>query len=491
MARQGPSTSPRTSAVLPGLVTVVERTHFTGRPTPTAPLAADEGLPQVGREDKRGSIRVRGVTHRRRTGQVAGNVGAHPASEGLRRFGSGLCDHAHVAAPDAESYKVSSLFSGIGGLELGFAAAGHTTNLLCEIWDPARAVLSRHFPGIRLEDDVRTLPALPGDTDVVTAGFPCTDLSQAGRTAGIRGEQSGLVVHVFRLLDQHHPRWLVLENVRNMLPLDGGLAMRYLVSELERRKYNWAYRVVDSRFAGVPQRRQRVLLVASATDDPRGVLLSDDAGEPGTEHFADDVFGFYWTEGLRGLGWAQDATPTLKGGSTIGIPSPPGIWIPDAPIGKRLVTPSLGDAEALQGFARGWTSAAADLRGRKGPRWKLVGNAVTVGVAEWLGRQLASPGSYDDSDAVRLEDGQRWPSAAWGGRSYGRWSSQLSMWPELRPYMHLRALLQQDDLTPLSYRAAAGFFERTQRAKLRFDPDFILDVKRHVEAVAPPSELTH
>jgi DNA (cytosine-5)-methyltransferase 1 len=392
-----------------------------------------------------------------------------------------------VTAPDVQSYSVASLFSGIGGLELGLAAAGHSTNLLCEIWDPARAVLSNRFPGIKLEGDVRTLRALPGDVELVTAGFPCTDLSQAGRTAGIRGDQSGLVVHVFRLLDQHRPRWLVLENVRNMLPLDSGRAMSYLVSELEQRKYRWAYRVVDSRFVGVPQRRQRVLLVASPTDDPRTVLLSDDAGEPGPGRYADDAFGFYWTEGLRGLGWAHDATPTLKGGSTIGIPSPPGIWIPDAPVGMQLVTPSLEDAEALQGFARGWTSAAADLRGRKGPRWKLVGNAVTVGVAEWLGRQLASPGSYDDSDAIRLEDGQRWPAAAWGS-SDGRWSSQLSMWPELRPYTHLRELLRQDQLTPLSYRAAAGFLERTQRAKLRFDPDFILDVKRHVEAVVPLSK---
>jgi DNA (cytosine-5)-methyltransferase 1 len=62
------------------------------------------------------------------------------------------------------------------------------------------------------------------------------------------------------------------------------------------------------------------------------------------------------------------------------------------------------------------------------------------------------------------------------------------MWPELRPYTHLRELLRLGHLTPLSYRAAAGFLERTQRAKLRFDPDFILDVKRHVEAVAPPAK---
>jgi DNA (cytosine-5)-methyltransferase 1 len=126
-----------------------------------------------------------------------------------------------------------------------------------------------------------------------------------------------------------------------MLPLDGGYAMRYLVDELERRGYRWAYRVVDSRFAGLPQRRHRVLLLASRTDDPRGILLGEDRGEPGASRYRSNAFGFYWTEGLRGLGWAQDAVPTLKGGSTIGIPSPPAVWL----VGEEgLLHPELAGA---------------------------------------------------------------------------------------------------------------------------------------------------
>jgi len=383
----------------------------------------------------------------------------------------------------SKSFKIAGLFAGIGGLEVGLHRAGHKTELLCEVWEPAKAVLSAHLAATEIHNDVRTLETLPDGVDVVTAGFPCTDLSQAGRTAGILGTQSGLVAHVFRLLDQQHPRYLVLENVRNMLPLDRGLAMSYLVSELERRGYYWAYRVVDSRFTGVPQRRQRVLLVASRSEDPRMILLADDAGEPGAEHYAADAFGFYWTEGVRGLGWAQDATPTLKGGSAIGIPSPPGVWLPGQPVGHRLVTPTVEDAEDLQGFPRGWTSAAAAC-GRKGVRWKLVGNAVTVGVAEWLGRRLASPQSYDESEASRMADDERWPHAAWGGAGE-RWRSQVSMWPERAAYCHLLDVLDMERLTPLTHRAAAGFLERTKRAKLRFNEDFILDVKRHVEAMAP------
>ena len=90
--------------------------------------------------------------------------------------------------------------------------------------------------------------------------------------------------------------------------------------------------VVDARAFGLPQRRKRVLLLASRTRRPAPVLFADDAGEPPFAARAGVACGFYWTEGIRGLGWAVDAVPTLKGGSTIGIPSPPAIWLPDGGI---------------------------------------------------------------------------------------------------------------------------------------------------------------
>ena len=85
--------------------------------------------------------------------------------------------------------------------------------------------------------------------------------------------------------------------------------MAAITNELERMGYRWAYRVVDSRFAGVPQRRQRVMLLASRTEDPRPVLFADDAGERSPDSLADDHHGFYWTEGLRGLGWCRRRSP--------------------------------------------------------------------------------------------------------------------------------------------------------------------------------------
>ncbi|MDZ7652138.1 MAG: DNA cytosine methyltransferase [Burkholderiaceae bacterium] len=377
--------------------------------------------------------------------------------------------------------KVAGLFSGIGGLEIPFRAHGATTALLCDVWDASRAVLEHRFPGTQISSDIVKLKSLPKGTTVVTAGFPCTDLSQAGRTAGIGGRESGLVSHVFRLLRRHEVEWLVLENVRNMLVLDNGKAMHYLVDRLEKLHFRWAYRLVDSRFSGVPQRRHRVLLVASRHHDPRRVLFADEAGDPGPTGRT-DAFGFYWTEGLTGIGWGDDCVPPLKGGSTVGIPSPPAVWLPNEAPGRRFVTFSIQDAEALQGFERGWTEAA-QTNSRNGPRWKLVGNAVTVGVADWLVGRLFHPGDAAiESRPVDIVE--RWPDAAYGAKQKV-WKFAASHWPIRQPYRHLYDVLTKSDLKPLSHKAAAGFQERRLRSSLRPHEAFDRDLAEHVEFTKP------
>ena len=140
------------------------------------------------------------------------------------------CSLGAMSPPD--DFSVAGLFAGIGGIEAGLAKHGGSAELLCEYWEPAHRVLATQFPEVVLTEDVRDLRSLP-KVDLVSAGFPCTDLSQAGRTAGINGEASGLVAEVFRLLQRPRPPMLMLENVRNMLVLDGGEAMRYLTGELE------------------------------------------------------------------------------------------------------------------------------------------------------------------------------------------------------------------------------------------------------------------
>lgn len=379
--------------------------------------------------------------------------------------------------------KTIGLFSGIGGLELPFHRDGGKAVLLCDVWEPSRRVLAARFPDVPIHDDIATLKSLPAGAQVVTAGFPCTDLSQAGRTAGIGGKESGLVAHVFRLLETAKIDWLVLENVRNMLVLDRGKAMSYLVTRLEELRFRWAYRLVDSRFSGVPHRRHRVLFVASRKHDPREVLFADEAGEPDETVMREDAFGFYWTEGLSGLGWAKDAVPPLKGGSTVGIPSPPAIWIPNAPDGRRIVTPSIEDAEALQGFPRGWTSPAS-AGTKNGPRWKLVGNAVSVGVSSWLVERLRRPGATCVSSET-WSHAAKWPDAAYG--TAGKvWKFHASCWPQRRPYQHLTDVVKVARAEALSHRATCGFLDRASRSNLRFDKEFLADLERHAEVTAPP-----
>lgn len=374
------------------------------------------------------------------------------------------------------SLHLVGLFAGIGGIELGLANAGHRTRLLCEIDEAARLVLKQHAGSKPIRHDVRRMRTLP-PCDVVAAGFPCQDLSQAGRTAGIAGENSGLVQRVFELLQTstRQPTWLLLENVPFMLQLDRGRAMDYLASMLEALGYRWAYRVVDARAFGLPQRRKRVILLASKTEDPKEVLFVGNHEEPDWGDAKKRACGFYWTEGVRGLGWAIDAIPTLKGGSTIGIPSPPAILMPD----ETIVLPEIRDAERLQGFEADWTKPAEAHSRRKGGRWKLVGNAVSVPVASWVGTRLADPKPYTADGENPIAAGQPWPSSAWGERGR-RFAAPFTPWPVLEPYQHLAEFLRYPT-TPLSLRATEGFFSRTERSTLNFPPGFVTAVRAHLE----------
>jgi DNA (cytosine-5)-methyltransferase 1 len=375
--------------------------------------------------------------------------------------------------------RVAGLFAGIAGVELGMADNEHRTAFFSELDPAAAAVLNARFPGVQVVPDVRDVTDLR-DIDLVAAGFPCQDLSQAGRTAGINGSRSGLVGEVLRLVREHDPQWLLLENVPFMLSLDRGRGMLQLTTWLTHLGFAWAYRVVDTRAFGLPQRRQRVLLLASRSHDPRDVLFIDDAGQPPEEPKA-GAFGFYWTEGNRGLGWAHDAVPTLKAGSTIGIPSPPGIWIPAS---GEIGTPDIRDAERLQGFPAGWTEPALDAVGRKGVRWRLVGNAVSVPVTKWIGRRLRRPGRYDPSFDPVLTNRDRWPRAAWSIHGPVH-RAPVSDWPLAEPRPPLLDFLEHP-LKPLSRRATAGFFKRASNSTLRFAPGFLAAVEKHLRRMEQP-----
>jgi len=357
--------------------------------------------------------------------------------------------------------------------------------MFCEIWEPARAVLAARFPDVPCAGDVRTLDSLPDEVEVLVGGFPCQDLSQAGRTAGIGGKRSGLVDQIFRLLDARPVPWVVLENVSFMLALEQGRGMHILVEEFESRGYRWAYRVVNT-LAFLPQRRNRVLFVATTTDtDPADIVLVDEVESPPKSTALDvHAHGFYWTEGVRGLGWAPDAIPTLKNGSTIGIPSPPAILLPSG----QVVTPDIRDAERLQGFDEDWTRPAEEV-GRASLRWSLVGNAVSTPVAHWLGEKLKRPGEYDTDRDRPLRASGSWPPAArFNGSS--RHAVEIGAFPVWRERPALADFLRYPG-KPLSIRATRGFLERTERSSLRFVPGFQDRIRAHLEVVTAGQDVEH
>jgi DNA (cytosine-5)-methyltransferase 1 len=180
--------------------------------------------------------------------------------------------------------------------------------------------------------------------------------------------------------------------------------------------------------------------------------------------------GFYWTEGTYATGLSPNSVPALKPGSTIGIPSPPAIHLPNGFLG----TPDLRDAERLQGFPSGWTKPAEQL-GRASYRWRLIGNAVAVPVSRWLARRIANPPIRRDLGAEPFPAGTL-PGAAFGDRN-GRFSIVRSTFVRI-PLRSLEGFLRYD-LRPLSLRATNGFINRARRGSMRFPPGFLESMDRH------------
>lgn len=173
------------------------------------------------------------------------------------------------------------LFTGIGGITLGFEWAGIDPLVMCE-WDgDCRRVLDQHWPEVRKEKDVRDFDAREyrGRADIVTGGFPCQDISIAASAIrkGLSGERSGLFFELVRIVDEVRPKYVVWENVPGLLSSWSGSPEEIgedgeweeesdLLTVMETLRdigYTGGYRVVDSRYFGVPQRRRRVVGVFS------------------------------------------------------------------------------------------------------------------------------------------------------------------------------------------------------------------------------------
>jgi len=366
---------------------------------------------------------------------------------------------------------VASFFAGIGGFDLGAERAGFTVTQHSEIDKNCVKHLSNKFPDAEQLGSVTDV--LRVAADVICGGFPCQDLSVAGKRGGLAGERSGLFYEIARVIASSKPRWLVLENVPGLLSSHGGRDMGIVLDTLAKLGYGVAYRVLDSQYFGVAQRRRRVFIVGSLGSGRSAKVLFEREGlrgNPREEREAGEVAPTLFASGagtsrtasagsesefcipvaagclqeLDSRGPDPDTKPghllpvlrclecgevfTDEFGTGIGTPCPyecPRCGeeerveiVPDEPVAQvqwasgggqvenptaqtlrsgaehnyqflrvgyhvRRLTPT--ECERLQGFPDGWTAGFADA-----VRYRMLGNAVTVNVAEWLFRRIAA-----------------------------------------------------------------------------------------------------
>ncbi len=166
--------------------------------------------------------------------------------------------------------RVLDLFSGIGGFSLGLERAGLRTVAFCEIEDHPRAVLAARWPGVPIYNDVRTLSAerLAADgiaVDVICGGFPCQDLSAAGEKAGIDGKRSGLWRELARLVGELRPRFVLVENVADLLrgpEEQPGAWFGRVLGDLAALGYDAEWHCIPAAAVDAPHIRDRVWVVA-------------------------------------------------------------------------------------------------------------------------------------------------------------------------------------------------------------------------------------
>ena len=160
--------------------------------------------------------------------------------------------------------KSLDLFSSIGGFALGCEPAGIEAAAFCEIDPDARDVLAHHFPDVPIFDDVTTLDAQDaGPIDIICGGFPCQDLSLAGKGAGIGGSRSRLFYEIIRLAEEIRPRWLLLENVSALL----GRGMEVVLGEIAALGYDAQWHCLPASAIGAPHRRDRIFIIAADPND--------------------------------------------------------------------------------------------------------------------------------------------------------------------------------------------------------------------------------
>lgn len=160
--------------------------------------------------------------------------------------------------------KVGSLFSGIGGIDLGFEQAGFEIAWANEIDDAACKTYRHNFPDTHLiEGDIRDIaPSALSDIDVLVAGFPCQPFSIMGYRRGFKDPRGNLFFEISRFIDVKRPRVVFLENVQNLMEHDNGKTFLVIYNTLAQFGYSVKYKVINATDVNIPQNRARIFIVA-------------------------------------------------------------------------------------------------------------------------------------------------------------------------------------------------------------------------------------
>lgn len=312
--------------------------------------------------------------------------------------------------------RVASFFAGIGGFDLGFERQGHEVVFQCEIDPFCNKVLDRQWPQAARSGDIREIQhasAIPR-AEVWTGGFPCQDVSLArgSKREGLRGKNTGLFFEFARLVGEALPPIVILENVPGLLSSHGGRDFAVILQTLGALGYAVGWRVLNSKYFGIPQSRSRLYIVGyhrnpvgagsilfESECSDRGFATSGSARANAVSPFKESVGNPLTGPIVQRLAYCLAATSGRHTGTDW---SRTYVSYPNA---VRRLTPE--EAERLQGFPTGWTEPVwlpEDQREKlDSARYAALGNAVSVPVAEWLGARLAAS-VQATSNLVQIEE---------------------------------------------------------------------------------------
>lgn len=264
-----------------------------------------------------------------------------------------------------------SMFSGIGGFELGIEQAAQDLGLTSEcvgyseIDKHAIKTYEEHFNHDNYGDATLIDPAAFPEFDLLVGGFPCQAFSIGGKRLGFEDTRGTLFFDIARVLNVRQPRYFILENVKGLISHDKGRTFRTILRALDGLGYDVQWQVLNSKDYGVPQHRERVYLVGNLGGTPRPKVFP--APRPSNPHTT------------IGLTTETAVARTLTAGGNSGG-NHSGMTILRTPKGDRRLTPV--EFERLQGFPDNWT-VGSDTQ-----RYKQCGNAVTVNVVRYVAGRL-------------------------------------------------------------------------------------------------------